>query len=71
MANSPYSITLIEEGFQINEAGKLENVKVIHYRTTDGDTGTVKVPIPDYSADLVKQLIDYEVAEHLKLRNLK
>lgn len=71
MPNQPYEIVLIEEGFAINAAGKLENVKVIHYRTIYNDTGTIKISVDNYTAELAKVMLDADVSEHMKLRGYK
>lgn len=43
--------------------GVLERVWVVSYRTTDGDLGEVEVPVGQYTADRVHELIRAEVSE--------
>lgn len=67
----PYDIVNIESGFQINGAGKMENVKIVYYKTVYGDTGDVKIPVDMFTAELAKTLIDAEVKEIAMLRGMK
>ncbi len=67
----PYKITLVDEQPRVNEAGKVQTMKVVHYMTATGDRGTVAIPVEQYSADVITQMIDDEVAEIAKLRGVK
>lgn len=35
----PYKVTLVDEQPRVNEAGKVQTMKVVHYLTATGDRG--------------------------------
>ncbi len=74
MANTPnslpYTITLVEQQYEVGAGGKLAQVKVVHYKTFTGDTGSVSVPLDQFNGDYVQTLITAEIAEISKLRGL-
>jgi hypothetical protein len=70
MTELPYQIIVINEQMGVDDTGRLQNYKVVHYRTALGDTGTVRIPVTDFSADAVKALIEADVTEQAKLRGM-
>lgn len=66
----PYQVTAISEAYGIDATGKLVKQKVVYYRTAAGDSGSVSVPVSDYTADYVTSLIEHEVEQHAKLHGL-
>jgi hypothetical protein len=50
--------------------GSFQSVKVVYYTTTWGDAGEVEVPADRFTAEAAAELIEAEVAELRKLRDL-
>jgi basic membrane lipoprotein Med (substrate-binding protein (PBP1-ABC) superfamily) len=50
--------------------GQFTEVMVVTFRTSDGVTGDVSVPLSQYSADNVKQLIDARVQKIAAVHSL-
>lgn len=67
----PYTITLIEQQNRVNAAGKLDTVKVVHYKTALGDTGSIEIPNDMFSAETANNMIADEVAHIAQLRGIK
>lgn len=67
----PFLITLVEQQNKINAAGKLETVKVVHYKTATGDTGSIDIPIDQFDAETAQALVAEEVKHIAQLRNIK
>lgn len=70
MTELPYQVTVVNEQMGVDESGRLQNYKVIHYKTALGDTGTVRMPVSDFNAEAAKALIEADVMEHAKLRGM-
>ncbi|MGH7754047.1 MAG: hypothetical protein ACREN5_14670 [Gemmatimonadales bacterium] len=50
--------------------GRLQKVVVVSYRTAQGDEDEVELPADQFTAERAAALIEAEVAERVKLRNL-
>lgn len=63
-----YVITGSQDATRLNDAGRIEEVKVITYRTAFGDTGRITISKDEFTAENAQRLIEIEVTELLKLR---
>lgn len=59
-----YSIVNQRQTTTLQPGGGFTDVMEVTYRLTDGTTGVVKVPLTQYSADAVQQLVEQRVKVH-------
>lgn len=65
-----YSITSQRQTTRITSGGRFEQVMEVHFRTSHGVDAYVDVPLSQYTADNVKQLIDAYVAAIAEVHTL-
>jgi hypothetical protein len=69
---------MMAEGYRIVDqrqtstfvGGRLQTVWSVSYVTDDGDTGQVEIPLGQYTAAKVHEMIGAEVAELIRARQL-
>ena len=65
-----WSITGQRSSVQLDGMGQLADGMEVSFRTTDGDTGTVWVPLVHYDAPTVRDLVAQRVAQLAQVRRL-
>lgn len=65
-----YDIVSTREQFQLDDTGRLVEMKVIYYITALGDTGSISIPKSQFSAELAEKLLAAQVSEIYKLRGV-
>lgn len=70
MTTLPYTITVVDEQYGLDDAGRMQQYKVVHYVTALGDSGSVRVLKAQFSGELAKTLVEADVAEHASLRGM-
>lgn len=64
----PYEIMRVDEQMGIDPSGKLVPHKVVYFRTAYGDTGNVRIPKENFTAEAARLMVEEEVREIQALR---